>query len=90
MKTRRIIAMAILLFGAAPCLATDEEGEILLSDLSGLQLSLDGADHYYWITPEKGRVVLNRPCVPMTEDCDHEVLVVWDEGGQQVFEQAPF
>jgi len=90
MKTRRIIAIAILLFGAAPCLATDDEGEILLSDLSGLQLSLDGADHYYWITPEKGRVVLNRPCVPMTEDCDHEVLVVWDENGQQVFEQAPF
>lgn len=90
MKTRRIIAMAILLFGAAPCLATDDEGEIPLSDLSGLRLSLDGADHYYWITPEKGRVVLNRPCVPMTENCDHEVLVVWDENGQQVFEQAPF
>ncbi len=89
MKTRRIIAMATLVFGSALCLATDEGGETLLSDLSGLQLSLDGADHYYWITPEKGRVVLNRPCVPMTEDCDHEVLVVWDEGGQPVFEQAP-
>ena len=90
MKTRRIIAMAILVFGAAPCLATDHEGEILLADLSSLQLNLGGADYYHWLTPEKGRVVLNRPCVPMTEDCDHEVLVVWDEGGQQVFEQAPF
>jgi len=91
MKTHNIVCVSVLiLLGGTLSLPADEEAEIPLSDLSGLQLSLDGADYYYWITPEKGRVVLNRPCVPMTEDCDHEVLVVWDEGGQQVFEQAPF
>ncbi len=89
MKTRRIIAMATLVFGSALCLATDDEGEILLADLSGMQLSLDGAPHYYLLTPEKGRVVLNRECVPIDKDCDHHVLVVWDEGGQIVFERAP-
>jgi len=91
MKTHNIVCVSVLvLLGSALSLPADEEAEVLLSDLSGLQISLDGADYYYWITPEKGRVVLNRQCVPMTEDCDHDVLVVWDEGGQQVFEQAPF
>jgi len=77
------------LFGTALCLASDEEGEILLADLSGFELSLDGADHYYWLTPEKGRVVLNKQCVPTDQDCDHDVVAVWDEHGQKVFESAP-
>ena len=91
MNTRLVATVSVLIFLCGVlCFASDEEAEILLADLSGLQLTLDGADHYYWLTPLKGRVVLNKQCVPIEEDCDHEVLVVWDERGQKLFERAPF
>jgi len=91
MKTRNIAFVSVLiLLGGALSLMAGEEAEILLSDLTSLQLDLCGADHYYWITPEMGRVVINRQCVSSDGDCDHDVLNVWDEQGHQVFECAPF
>ncbi len=91
MRTRRIARIVVLvLFVCSPSLAaSDEEGENLLSDLSSLQLDLGGAAHYYWITPEMGRVVINKQCVPSDRDCDNNVLAVVDESGRQVFERAP-
>ncbi len=88
---RHVVMVSVLIFlSGSVCLAGDEEGEILLADLSGFEISLEGADHYYWLTPEKGRVVLNKQCVPTDEDCDHNVVAVWDEGGEKIFERAPF
>jgi hypothetical protein len=90
-NTRLVATISVLIYlCSAVCPASEEEGEILLADLDSLQLSLDGADHYYWLTPEKGRVVLNKQCVPTDEDCDHNVVAVWDEGGKKIFERAPF
>jgi hypothetical protein len=90
-KTRRVATISVLVFFCgAICLASDDEGEIFVADLDGFQLSLDGADHYYWLTPEKGRVVLNKACVPIDEDCDHDVVAVWDDNGEKIFERAPF
>ncbi len=90
MRTRSVAHFVVLvLFVCSPSPAADEEVENLLSDLSSLQLDLGGADHYYWITPEKGRVVINKHCVHSDRDCDHNVLAVVDEGGRQVFEHAP-
>ncbi len=61
MNTRRVVMIsALILLCGTVCLASDEEGEILVADLDGFEVSLDGADHYYWLTTEKGRVVLNR------------------------------
>jgi len=88
--TSRIARMVVLvLFVCSPSLAADEEIENMLSDLSGLQLDLNGAAHYYWITPQMGRVVINKQCVPSDGDCDHNVLAVVDESGRQIFEHAP-
>lgn len=89
MKNRLVIVIAILVFGSVLCLGTDEEGEILLADLSGMQLCLDGAPYYYRLAPENGRVLLKRPCVPVEEEDDYDVLVVWDEDGHKIFERAP-
>jgi hypothetical protein len=90
-NTRRVATIGMLVFfGCAPALASDPEIEFFLSDLGGFQLSLDGADHYYWLTPEMGLVVLNKQCVPEEDDCDHDVLAIWDHRGRKVFEQAPF
>jgi len=89
-RTRRIARIFLLvLIVCSPSLASDEEVEILLSDLTSLQLELGGADHYYWITPEMGRVVINKQCVSSDRDCDHSVLAVVGESGRQVFEHAP-
>jgi hypothetical protein len=90
MNARSVGLICVLVLLPAPSLASDPEVEFFLSDLSGLQLSLDGADHYYWLTPEKGRVVLNKQCVPTDEDCDHNVVAVWDYHGEKIFERAPF
>lgn len=89
MNTGRTLLVIVLLLATSFVGASDEMGGILLEDLEGIQLSLEGADHYYWLTPEMGRVVLNRQCVPTDQDCDHHVLVVWDENGEKVFERAP-
>ena len=89
MKTSRIIVAAIIVFGSVLCLATEEEGEILLADLTGMQLCLDGAPYYYRVAPENGRVLLKRPCVPVEDEDDYDVLVVWDEDGHEIFERAP-
>ena len=89
MKTCRFAIITLLVFGSSLGSASDEEGEMLLADLQGLQLSLEGADYYYWLTPINGRVVLNKQCVPAEQDCDHNVLVVWDEHGEKIFERVP-
>ncbi len=80
---------ALLVFAAAVPVAA-EDAVIDSVDCSGLQLSLEGADHYYWIAPEKSRVVLVRQCVATKADCDHDVITVWDRDGQKIFEAAPF
>jgi hypothetical protein len=67
-----------------------EDAVIDSVDCSGLQLSLEGADHYYWIAPENDRVVLVRQCVATEADCDHDVVTVWDRDGRGVLEAAPF
>jgi hypothetical protein len=90
MSARSIGLICVLVLLPTPSLASDPEVEFFLSDLDGFKLSLDGADHYYWLTPEKGRVVLNKQCVPTDEDCDHDVVAVWDEDGKKIFERAPF
>ncbi len=90
MRTGWIARIVVLvLFVCSPSLASDEEVENLLSDLNSLRLDLGGAGHYYWITPEKGRFIINKQCVPSERDCDHNVLAVLDESGRQLFEHAP-
>ena len=79
---------ALLVVAAAVPVAA-EDAVIDSVDCSGLQLSLEGADHYYWIAPEKSRVVLVRQCVPDETDCDHDVITVWDVEGRKIFEAAP-
>ena len=92
MKVGRIGIVFCLFFASSLGSASDQKGENLIANLDRpdcFDLSLEGADHYYWLAPINGRVVLNKQCVPTDEDCDHNVLVVWDENGEKIFERAP-
>lgn len=89
MTISRFLIAALSVLVSTLCFATDEEGEILLADLEGIQLSLGGSPHYYWLNPEMGRIVLTKACLLESEDCDHEVFVVWDDTGTKIFDRAP-
>ena len=92
MNTCRTILVVLILLATSLSGASDEKGEIFVADLErpdSFDLSLEGADYYFWLTPENGRVVLNKQCVPVEKDCDHNVLAVWDENGEKIFERAP-
>lgn len=80
----------VLLVVAPAIPVAAEDAVIEFVDCSGLQLTLDGADHYYWLAPEKGRVLLVRQCVAAEADCDHDVVTVWDREGRKIFEAAPY
>jgi hypothetical protein len=84
------LALALVLFTIViPTSAASEEFTETLENLRQMQVSLDGADHSYWLVVEHGRAVLNKACGPQEAECDHDVFAVWDEDGAKVFEQAP-
>ncbi len=90
MKRSCFARWCVLLAVAAAAPVAAEDAVIDFVDCSGPHLTLDGADHYYWIAPEKDRVVLVRQCVPAEADCDHDVVTVWDREGRRIFEGTPF
>ena len=87
---RSSLACVCLVMAAAAGPVAGQDGVIEFVDCSGLQVSLEGADHAYWTAVEKGRVVLVRQCVPEDTDCDHDVITVWDGDGRKIFDAAPF
>jgi hypothetical protein len=87
----RCLALALVLFTIViPTSAIADEFTERLGDLRQVQVSLDGADHSYWLIVEHGRTVLAKVCGPLEAECDHHVFAIWDETGRKVFEQAPF
>jgi hypothetical protein len=84
-----LAALPTLLIGAVLFVAADDGGSILDSDLRKLHVSLDGAPHYYALTPEMGRVVLRRAPAPSEDESEHDVLVVTDSAGRQIFKRTP-
>lgn len=91
MRVAKIAQVCVLLaLGAIVLPAGAGDDRIVFEDCTGLQLSLEGAPHHYWVAPEQGRVVLVRACVPAEADCDHDVITVWDGAGLKIFEAAPF
>lgn len=87
---RFALGCVLLVFGVVVPPAGAGDDPIAFADCTGLQLSLEGADHAYWAAAEKGRVVLVRQCVPADADCDHDVITVWNWEGRKIFEAAPF
>ena len=83
------IALPILLIGTNPAAASGDGIAALDPDLRRLHVSLDGAPHYYALTPEMGRLVLRRAPAPSEIDTDHDVLVVTDGNGRQIFKRTP-
>lgn len=91
MRIARIaVGCGLLVVGMAAQPSDAGDGPIVFEDCTGLELSLEGAPHHYWIASEKGRVVLVRQCVAAEADCDHDVITVWDGDGRKIFEAAPF
>jgi hypothetical protein len=90
MRVARIALGCVLLVVSAVVPPAGAGDENVFEDCSGLQLSLEGADHGYWTAMEKGRVVLVRACGPAGADCDHDVVTVWNGEGRKIFEAAPF
>jgi hypothetical protein len=84
-----LVALPTLLIGAVLFVAADDGVSILDSDLRQLRVSLDGAPHYYALTPEMGRVVLRRAPAPSEDETEHDVLVVTDSDGRQIFKRSP-
>ena len=89
-STRLVWFCAVAVAVGTPMWALSDDDATISPDCSGHRLSLEGADHYYWVVPFEGRLVLDRTCVPAEEDCDHDVLVVWDADGRELFEASPF
>ena len=88
---RRISVFAALLVSTICQLAFAEKGagfEELAT--STIKVDLCGAQYYRWISPEHGRVVVAKDCVPAEGDCDHDVLAVFDQEGGPLFEGTPF
>ena len=85
------LALALVLFTISfvPSSGADDEFTEGLEGLRQVQVSLDSADHYYWLIVEHGRIVLNKACGPLEANCDHNVFAIWDEEGHKIFEQAP-
>jgi hypothetical protein len=84
------VGSVLFVLAAVVLPAAADDGTTVFTECNQLRVSLEGADHYNWITPEQGRVVLVRQCVPAEADCDHDVVTVWDEQGRRIFEAAPF
>ena len=90
MRIARLAQVCVLLgLGVIVMPAGAGDDRIVFEDCTGLQLSLEGAPHHYWVASEQGRVVLVRQCVPAEADCDHDVITVWDREGRKIFEAAP-
>ena len=91
MKTAHIIGVAlpVFLIGMALSVAAGDSVPILDSELRQLRVSLDGAPHYYALTPETGRVVLRRAPAPSEDETEHDVLGVTDADGRQNFRRTP-
>jgi hypothetical protein len=83
------VVLPVALVGGALSAAADDGVAVLDSDLRQLHVSLDGAPHYYALTPEMGRVVLRRPATPSEDETDDDVLVVMDGDGRQIFKRTP-
>jgi hypothetical protein len=78
----------LVIAGALPVAAGDG-ASVLDSDLRQLRVSLDGAPHYYALTPEMGRVLLRRAPAPSEDQTEHDVLVVTDGTGRRIFKRTP-
>jgi hypothetical protein len=89
MTTSRFLLALTLAIVGTTTFASDELGEILLADLEGMQLSLEGSPYYYWLTPENGRILLKKQCAPDPEDCDRDVVVIWSQNGSKLFDRTP-
>lgn len=90
MVKRSFALWCVLAVAAATAPVAAGDGVIEFVDCGGLRLSLEEADHSYWASPEKGRVVMVRACGPVEDDCNHDVITVWDAEGRKIFEAAPF
>jgi len=81
---------AVAVAVGTPMWALSDDGLTISPDCSDPRLGLEGADHAYWIEPSGDRIVLDRSCGSVQDDCDHDVLVVWDADGRKLIEVAPF
>ncbi len=91
MMTRTLVwCCAVAVAAGTPMWALSDDDPAISPDCSGSRLSLEGADHAYWIVPSGDRIVLDRACGSVQDDCDHDVLVVWDTDGRKLFEASPF
>jgi len=77
------VALGMLVIAGALPVAADDGASVLDSDLRQLHVSLDGAPHYYALTPEMGRVLLRRAPAPSEDDSDDDVLVVTDSAASR-------
>ena len=89
MSTRLVLFCTVALAIGTPTWAVATDALTITPDCTGPRLSLEGADHFYWIEPSGDRIVLDRACGPVGADCDHDVLVVWDADGRKLVEIAP-
>jgi hypothetical protein len=90
MSTRLVLFCTVALAIGTPMWAVATDALTISPECAGPRLSLEGADHYYWIEPSGDRILLDRACGPVEADCDHDVLVVWDADGRKLMEVAPF
>ncbi len=89
-RTRLVWLCAVAVAVGTPMWALSDDDPTISPDCSGPRLRLEGADHAYWIEPSGDRIVLDRACGSVQDDCDHDVLVVWHADGRKLFEASPF